>query len=659
MLAAMLALVMAPSAAQQTLPLAPRVEPQPAPPQAEAAPPALPQPSGPPALTKGDVDAWLDGYMPYALRSGDIAGAVVTVVANGQLVTARGYGYADVATRRPVDPDRTLFRPGSVSKLVTWTAAMQLVDEGKLDLDRDINAYLDFQIPPRDGQPVTLRQLMTHTGGFEETVKNLIFFDPNRIVSTRASVADYIPTRIFPPGTTPAYSNYGTHLTAYLVERASGMSFYDYVEQRIFTPLGMRNSTFRQPLPNQYKAQMATGYGQASGEALKFEIVGPAGAGSLSSTGTDMARFMLAHLQGGRGILSPRAAQVMHTTPTTVIPPLNRMMLGFFETNTNGRQIIGHLGDTLGFHTSLHLFMREGVGFYVSFNSGGKEGAVGGLRGAMFQDFADRYFPGGPRDGRVAPAQATEHARMMSGNWQVSRRLGSSWLQILNLIGQVTIATDKDGGLVVSNLTQPGGPPRKWVEIAPFVWRDRDSDDRLAAKVVDGKVVRWSFDTISPFMVYDRVPGGVSSAWLLPALLAGIAILLLTFLYWPITRYIRRRTGRALTVSGPALSAYRTTRLFSGLALAVLIGWSAVFAYVSADTANFSAGLDPVLWILQIAGAVVFFGAVGLAAWNVWLTWRDGRHWTRKIWSVLILLAAIVVLYVAISFGLMSMTVAY
>uniref|UniRef100_UPI003B3B596B serine hydrolase domain-containing protein n=1 Tax=Sphingomonas sp. TaxID=28214 RepID=UPI003B3B596B len=89
------------------------------------------------ALTAGDVETWLDGYMPYALRSGDIAGAVVTVVKDGQVIAAKGYGYADVAKRRRVDPARTLFRPGSVSKLVTWTAVMQQVEAGRLDLDAD------------------------------------------------------------------------------------------------------------------------------------------------------------------------------------------------------------------------------------------------------------------------------------------------------------------------------------------------------------------------------------------------------------------------------------------------------------------------------------------------------------------------------------------
>src|SRR4051812_17464238 len=129
-------------------------------------------------LTKADVDVWLEGYLPYALRTADIPGVVVTVVKDGQLLTARGFGYADVEKRTLVDPERTLFRPGSVSKLVTWTAAMQLVEQGKLDLDKDINGYLDFKIPDYDGKPITLRQMMTHTAGFEEAVKDIIYTDP-------------------------------------------------------------------------------------------------------------------------------------------------------------------------------------------------------------------------------------------------------------------------------------------------------------------------------------------------------------------------------------------------------------------------------------------------------------------------------------------------
>src|SRR6476660_642586 len=146
--------------------------------QSAVLPAAAPTPAeGPHDLTQADVDAWLDGFMPYALKAGGIPGAVVVVVKDGQPLTMRGFGYSDVKTAKPVDPENTLFRPGSVSKLFTWTAVMQQVQAGKLDLDKDINTYLDFKIPPRDGKPITLRDLMTHTSGFAETAKYLIDYD--------------------------------------------------------------------------------------------------------------------------------------------------------------------------------------------------------------------------------------------------------------------------------------------------------------------------------------------------------------------------------------------------------------------------------------------------------------------------------------------------
>lgn len=646
--------------AQDQASLAPTLAPPTTAPATRAAPLATPPASaGPRQLTKADVDAWLDGYLPYALQSGDIAGAEVAIVKDGQILTARGYGYADVEKRRLIDPDKTLFRPGSVSKLVTWTAVMQLVDEGKLDLDRDVNSYLDFKIPPRDGKPITLRQILTHTAGFEETAKDLIAYDPKYAMPLGAYLKRYTPKRILAPGTTPAYSNWATALAGYIVERASGMSFDDYLDKRIFAPLGMVNTSFRQPLPKHLQANMARGYSRASEKPTPFEIVVPAPAGSMSSTATDMARFMIAHLEGGRGVLSPRAWQAMHNSPLTLLPPLNRMQLGFFETNVNGRKVNSHLGDTMGFHTSLHLFMRERTGFYVSFNSGGKEGAVNALRGAMFQDFADRYFPGTQRDGRVDPKVAAAHAKLMSGNWIASRRPDSNFLKFITLLGQSSISANENGELIVSNLLGANGVPRRWVEIAPFVWRDVDGDDRLAAKVVDGKPVRWSMDFMSPFIVVDRAPAGMSAAWLLPALYISLAILALTFLFWPVSWLVRRHHKTELAVTGRARQAYRATRTFAGLSLAVLIGWLLVVAVLFEQVSNLNKSSDPLLWLLQIGGAVVFVGAVIVSAWNAWLTFTDGRRWTRKLWSVLILLATLLVLYVAFTFGLLSMSVNY
>lgn len=648
--------------AQGPVPAAPAATLTPTPAIAAATPPA---PASTHALTAEDVGPWLDGYLPYALHNGDIAGAVVTVVKDGKVIAARGYGYADVAKRRPVDPARTLFRPGSTSKLVTWTAVMQQVEAGKLDLDRDVNAYLDFKIPPRNGQPVTLRQIMTHTGGFEEVLKNLIFYDPKQNPSLEAYLKAWVPTRVFDAGTTPNYSNWATALAAYMVQRVSGVPFDTYVEQRIFTPLGMENSSFRQPLPKALQPDMSVGYDRASVEPKGFEFVGAAPAGAMSSTGLDMARFMIAHLDGGRGILRPETAAMMHDSPLdrvdpkSLIPPLNRMELGFFETNINGRDVIAHLGDTNGFHTSLHLFMKEGVGFYVSFNSGGREGAAHTVRGQLFQDFSDRYFPSTVRDGRVDAKTAREHAQLMVGHWEVSRRSVTNFINILNLAGQMEISVDDKAELLVPGLKGPGGAVQKWDEIAPFVWRDRNGHDRLAAQVVDGKPVRWSFDLVSPFMVYDRVPAWRSAGWLLPALYLSLGVLLLTALYWPASWYIRRRVKTTPSTSGTALKAYRATRIMALLILLVLAGWVTLITVVFGDISLLTDAVDPILWALQIAGAIVFVGAVGIAAWNVWLTWRDGRRWARKLWSVLVLLATIVVLYTAATYSLLAMTVNY
>lgn len=650
-----------PTAAQTLNPLSP------ASPATSAAPaPAMPGAWQGRALTADDVNAWLDGYMPYALHSADVAGAVVTVVKDGQVISARGYGYADVAKRRPVDPARTLFRPGSVSKLVTWTAVMQQVEAGKLDLDADVNRYLDFKIPPRGGRPITLRQIMTHTAGFEEAIKDLILYDPKGNMALGAYLKRWTPRRIYDAGTTPAYSNWATSLAGYIVERVSGMPFDDYVEQRIFKPLDMRTASFRQPLPASLRPLMATGYPRASEPAKGFEIVVPAPAGALSASGLDMAKFMTAHLENGRGILSAQTAATMHDSPLarvdpmSLIPPLNRMELGFFETNINGREVIAHLGDTENFHTSLHLFLADGVGLYVSFNSGGKEGGAHTVRGQLFQDFADRYFPSTERDGRVDAKTAAEHARMMVGNWQSSRRPESSFLGILNLMGQTEVGLDDKGGLLVPSLKGAGGGVLKWDEIAPFVWRDRfGGHDRLAAKVVDGKVVRWSYDLPAPFTVWDRVPASRSAAWIKPALYASLVVLLLTFLYWPATWFLRRRYKAPLAVSGRSRAAYRATRIMAGLDIAVLLAWGVLVTMLFASLDRLTASMDPILWLLQIAGAIVFVGAVGIAAWNAWLTWKDGRRWTRKLWSVLVLLATVVVLYVAHTFGLLSMTTSY
>ena len=135
--------------------------------------PAPPSATDAHEMTAADVESFLDGIVPLQLKQKDIAGATIAVVKDGKLLFAKGYGYADVQNKKPVSAQETLFRPGSISKLFTWTAIMQLYEQGKLDLDRDINEYLDFKIPDAFGKPITLKNVMTHTPGFEEQIKDL------------------------------------------------------------------------------------------------------------------------------------------------------------------------------------------------------------------------------------------------------------------------------------------------------------------------------------------------------------------------------------------------------------------------------------------------------------------------------------------------------
>jgi CubicO group peptidase (beta-lactamase class C family) len=633
---------------------------RPSPQVSQESPVGPPTPTAP-QLTRADVEAWLDGYLPYALQRGDIAGAVVVVVKDGEILVEKGYGYADVAKHREVDPRRTLFRPGSVSKLFTWTAAMQLVEQGKLNLDHDVNEYLDFKIPPAFGKPITLRNIMTHTPGFEEVDKNLIVSDSTGIKSLEAFLKDWTPHRIFPPGQVPAYSNYATALMGYVIQRVSGEPYDDYIERHIFGPLGMEHATFRQPLPDRLKADMARGYQVASGEAKPYEVVIPAPAGSLAASGHDMGRFMIAHLQNGRfgsaEILKPETAKLMHTTPLTILPRVNRMLLGFYETNRNGRRAIAHGGDTYWFHSDLHLFIDDGVGLFISMNSPGKEGAAGPVRNALFDQFTDRYLPGETADGRVDPKTAEEHARLMAGHYDNSRRSQSSFLSIAGLIGDVKVIANADSTISLPLLDGLNGEPKKWREVSPLIWREVDGKSWLAAKLEGGKVAMFTGDEISPFMVFLPTPWWRSSVWLLPLLELSLAVLLLTLLLWPTAALVRRHYRTPFALEGEQASAHRLVRIAVALTLLALLGWFGLFSVINSSGPAVSSRLDPWVWLLHLASLIAFIGAAVIAVWHCRVVWRGRRRWPARLWSVMLAVSTLTVLWVALVFKLIAFNV--
>ena len=629
-------------------------------PHRDAPSPAPVTQAAPPALTQQDVDAWLDGLMPTALAKGDIAGAVVVVVKDGKVLTQKGYGFADVKAGKKADPQTTLFRVGSVSKVFTWTAVMQQVEAGKIDLNADINRYLDFKIPPYQGKPITMRDLMTHTAGFEGWGKNLFVGSPKRIMPLDKLLKTWVPKRIFAPGEVPAYSNYGASLAGYIVQRVSGQPFDDYVEQHIFSPLGMAHSTFRQPEPKALEAQTALPYARASLPAQYYEYIPAEPCGSLSATAADIANFMIAHLQEGRfgstQILRPETARLMHAEQPKLNPPLNYMALGFYHEDRNGLPIIGHAGDTTFFHSDLHLLLDKNVGLFISLNSAGKDGAAYPLRDAFFHGFVDRYFPATRAHLPTAPT-AKAHAAMMQGLYLSSLRSTDNFMKALDLVGQAKVTALPDGTIQVSSLHDYAGAPKVWREVGPFVWKDAEDDSTLAAVVKDGKVVNFAVSDLPPAFVFRPVKTSISASWNLPLLYFMAAALVLTLLIWPVQALVRRRYGAAFPLQGRAALLYRAARIGAAVQIAALLAWGFLFANLSNATSDGS--LDGVMRVAQILCALGVLGTIVMLL-NAVVAWVDaGRSWSGRIFATLLAVAGVAFAWFVITLQLVRFTLNY
>jgi CubicO group peptidase (beta-lactamase class C family) len=420
------------------------------------------------------LEAFVDGIVRPLMKGHNSPSGVVAIMRDGEMLLAKGYGYQDIESQRPVDPSRTLFRPGSVSKLFTWVAVMQLVEQGLLDLDADVNVYLqNFQI--RDSHPdsITLRHILTHTTGLEDgAVGYLIIDDPARLMPLAESMARYQPVRVNRPGAHTAYSNYATALAGLIIENVSGMSFPSYVNEHIFAPLGMTRSTFVEPLPESLAPDMAKSYAVRSGAFVErpFEIIGNFGpAGAQSATATDMVRFGQTMLNGGeldgRRILESGTVERMLTRAFSHDDRLMGMALGFYEQDVNGVRLVGHGGDTQWFHSYLGIDQANGLTFFVSF--GGAGGSM--VRSAFTPAFYDQYFPRA-RERPTPPADFAERAARYTGVYGFWRSNFSTIEKALGLGGAVQVTASPDNTLVLSMR----GASKAYVEVDENLFRELD-----------------------------------------------------------------------------------------------------------------------------------------------------------------------------------------
>ena len=610
-------------------------------------------------MTPSDVEAFLDGLVPLQLLREDIAGAVIVVVKNGNIFFNKGYGYADMKGKVALSPTATLVRPGSISKTFAWTAVMQLVERGKINLDRDINDYLDFEVPHTFGRAVTLRHLMTHTAGFEEVLKDLVVDQSSQLVPLRAFVAAHQPNQIFAPGTVPAYSNYGADLAGCIVERVSERPFDDYVQENIFRPLGITHATFLQPLPDSLKPMLSNGYELASGDPKPFELLPPQVApdGSLSITGADMARFMIAHLQNGKygetRILQPQTAEMMHARQFSMDPAVNGMALGFYEENRNGHHIVGHGGDTNYFHSDMHLVLDQGLGFFVSYNSSGKGDQD--VRTALWEKFLDRYFP---RAEQSTEAKVTRGIDSVEGKYLSSRRAQTTILRSLWwVLAEASVSEAPDGSIQVDQMKDLVGQPKRWRAIGNMTFREVNGQQLLVFKPdASGHMQMIGGD---PTAIFQRASWNENKNVLSVALGFAALVFALTLLLWPVGAILRRHYKRTLTLSPADRRVRVLVKIICAIDLGGLAAFTAIVTYGFSDLTLFSDRLDPWLRILQV---VLVLGVVGTAAvlYHAYRVWRTaGRGLWIRISATGLVLASFVYAWLVMASRLLQSSLKY
>lgn len=522
-----------------------------------ASTPAVQAPAGP--LDPQALERFVDGYLAAQMPANHIAGATVAVVKDGRTLFVKGYGYADVARRAPVDPERTLFVLGSLSKLFTWTAVMQLVEQGKLDLDADVNAYLDFKIPPTYAQPITLKHLMAHSAGFEDNKFAQMSEAPGPLIPLGTWLKAHLPARVCPPGQVSAYGNHNAALAGYIVERVSGMGFDEYLETRLFGPLGMTHTSSRQPLAI---AGLSQGYRFVDGgfQPQAGGLLHAAPAGSVCASAADMARFMIAHLDDGRlgeaSLLQPATARLMHQRSFSHDPRVNGFAHGFWELDANGQRIIGHAGSHFIFNSMLMLFPEQRLGVFLATNSDGGNAFVGNNYFAFHQAFVQHCFP---REAPRAPVQANPAARFC-GSYHVTMGRSETTPEKLFALMAVNMQAGAEGLLV----TMPFGKTR-FVEVEPRVFRQVDGDHLLVFQEDNTGAITRGFYGPAP------VTALVKNRWFeAPAfhlLLLGSCVAVFLSMLVPVGLLIRRPR----TPAGPLERAARWIAIVESLLCPLLL----------------------------------------------------------------------------------------
>lgn len=591
-----------------------------------------------------ELKGFVDGYVTARLLDRGVVGVTLTIVRDGQPVMARGYGFDDLEKRRPVDSSRSLFRPGSISKTFTWTALMQLHEQGKIKLDADITEYLpQIELPNWFNKPITVLDLMAHRPGFEDSsLGHLIIDRPDQVQTLIEYLQTHQPQQVYAPGSTPAYSNYGSGLAGLIVANVSGMSFEDYAEANLFKPLGMVNSTFREPwdaqrpgaMPDELRNNVSRGYIRkgAGYDSTAFEFIGHVGpAGALSTTADDMALWMLTHLGKGaigeKRILAAQTAEQMHRQSATTHPDLPGMAHGFIETHLHGYPAYGHGGGTAHFLSDMVMVPELGLGIFISTNT---TAGGGRLIQGFARDFIRRFYPPGP----LFPddLNATEPPRQdVAGTWVMSRRSFTGPERIAT--PAVELSFDATDRLVISGLPDPS------------FYRHTGNDHYRSVDDPDDQIIFERDEAGQPLRMLPSIPIMIGTRpGFSDRLDANVSIIVFAFLtFTGVLLCAWRRMGRGLApLPGEKRAAMVTT--LAALAWLIVFLFVVVGAIGLEDPRNalFHYPTPPfsgALWTTLVAVALTVLAAVlsiPVMQAGTWTFWRRLRHGLTLIVALLV-----------------------
>jgi CubicO group peptidase (beta-lactamase class C family) len=605
-----------------------------------------PQQLGP--TDRAELEAFLDEELGREMEKHHIAGAAVSVVKDGELFFAKGYGSADLERGIPVDPEQTIFRIGSVGKLFTWTAVMQLVEQGKLDLDEDINTYLDFRIPDTYPQPITLKHLMTHTSGFENRLRESVVSDADDLVPTREWLISNMPARVRPPGDIASYSNYNAMLAGYIVARVSGEPYDQYIQEHILDPLGMVHSTAQSPIPPDLRAHASVGYTYEDGDFQAFPdytaqpAVLPSGAHQASVT--DMARFMIAHLQDGRysdanitgaRILNKSTMQQMHSTVYTPDPRILGTAYGFFDFSDNGQRTLGHSGYIPPMYSLLLLLPDQNLGVFVAYNSEGG-GDLTNQHLGFQRVFFDHYYPAPAVESIKPPADFAERAGRFVGMYSPTAGSYTTIDKVGKLFGAVEISDSGDGTLLFTI----AGSEWRFVEEKPLYFRQVDGPDGPFSMVFredDQGRITHMFTDLTPMYAFEKLKWYETPRFNI-ALALGCVLIFLSMIPVVLIRFIRNRR-----LGGYRRPASRGARVAYGIivGICVLNLLFVVGTVLWGNQPNVLSGTSLIYKVVLGVGVLAAMLTVGALLYSV-LAWKNS-YWgiAARVHYTLVTVAAL------------------